>query len=150
MHKTSVGGTTDVGGARLGKSAGGTIGLRGRIILLVVFLVTTIPVFPLLAANVPFFRLFIPLHMVVHAVPLCITAVIDAWFLDGGEVTPKLIPLWSALTGVMLWPLLALGLWPALWNSSGWRKAIVIYGAAAVLATIGAAYWVFTHSGIFW
>jgi len=120
-----------------------------RIALLAVFLYITLPMTPFLAASFPVLRSLLAVHLAVHALPLLLTAKIDSWLLDAGEVTPELIPLWSALTGVILWPLLALSIWPTLWDSRSWRKAIVIYGIAVLLATIGAAYWVFTHSGIF-
>ncbi len=120
-----------------------------RIGLLAVFLCITLPVTPFLIAVFPTLQPLVAVHLAVHAVPLLVTAQIDSWLLDAGEVTPKLISLWSALTGVMLWPLLALSVRPALWDSPRWRKAILAYGAAAVLSTIAAAYWVFTHLGIF-
>ena len=46
------------------------------------------------------------------------------WWLDGGEVTPNLIPLWSALTGVMLWPARGAGDSASAVAVRGWRRTI--------------------------
>lgn len=149
MHAKSVSGNPMAVGSGQREHNRTAIGTRSRLILLVLYLVPTLPVLPMLLQLVPVLRYLLPVHLVVHALPLFVTAMIDARFLDGGEVTPELIPLWSALTGVMLWPLLALSLRPSLWASHGWRWGIGVYGVAAVVATIGAAYWVFTHLGVF-
>lgn len=149
MYSKSVGGTANAVDLRAGNLAGNSIGWRTRIVLLALFLYITLPVTPLLVAIFPALQPLVAVHMAVHAVPLFVTAKIDLWLLDAGEVTPELMPLWSALTGVMLWPLLVLSIWPTLWDSRSWRKAIAIYGIVALLATVGAAYWVFTHLGVF-
>jgi hypothetical protein len=149
MHADSAGGRAEDVQSRTVFTGAGSRATRSRIILIVLYLVFTLPLLPFLMANVPAFRILMPIHLALHALPLFITAVIDATFLDGGEVTPALIPLWSLLTGAMLWPLLVLSIWPAIWNSSGWRNAILAYGAVALLAMVAAGYWVFTHLGIF-
>jgi hypothetical protein len=149
MHAENVGRVAEVAGGGLGARAGGAIGTRGRLILLALFLVPTLPVVPVLMQVVPGARLLAPVHLVVHALPLWATAMIDVQFLDGGEVTPNLIPLWSTLTGVMLWPLAALAIWPGLWQSRGWRRGIGVYGVVAALSTCGAAWWVFANLGRF-
>jgi len=149
VYSDSASGPANVVNLRSVKPAESSLGTRARIVLLALFLFVTLPVTPLLVVSLPVLQPLLAVHLTVHAVPLFLTAVIDSWLLDAGEVTPELIPLWSVLTGVMLWPLLALSLWPALWDSNSWRKAILAYGVVALLATIGAAYWVFTHLGIF-
>ena len=149
MHADSARGISDFVARGDGSPVRGLLGRRTRLVLLAAFLVVTLPVTPLLVAMFPVLQPLLAVHLAVHAVPLFITALIDSAVLDGGEVTPELIPLWSALTGVMLWPLPALSFFPALWSSPGWRKAMLAYSLATVAATIGAAYWVFTHLGVF-
>jgi hypothetical protein len=128
--------------------AAGTFGKGIRIVLLSVYAVLTLPAIPLLAMMANLKSLLL-IDLSVRAVPLYLTWFVDSNFLDGGEVTPHLMPLWVLLTGVMLWPLLALGVRPRIWASNTWRRAMAAYGAVMLTATIGAVYWVFTHVGIF-
>lgn len=83
----------------------------------------------------------------IRAVPLYAAIWFDALFYDGGELSPELIPLWVALTALILWPLLALGIRPLFWASPRWRRAIFVHAATAVVCTIPAAYWIFGHTG---
>lgn len=125
------------------------IGWPMRIVLLVVFLYVTLPTTPLLVETFPALQPLVAVHLAVHAVPLFLTTQIDAWLQAAGELSPAWTPVWSILTGLMLWPLLALSMFPALWASKKWRTTIVAYGIVATLATIAAAWWVFTHLGRF-
>jgi hypothetical protein len=149
MHTDFASGSADQRKLGSGESAQRSLGTPRRIVLLLMYLLITLPVLPVFAANVQFLRPLLAVDLSVRAVPLYITALVDARLLDAGEVTHELMPLWVGLTGVMLWPLLVLSIWPAMWDSRGWRRAIVTYGIVLLLATIGAAYWVFTHLGIF-
>jgi hypothetical protein len=118
-------------------------------ILLVVFGFLTLPGLIGLALLVPGWSPLLFADMAIRAVPLCVAVVFNQLFLDGGELTPKLIPFWVVLTGFMLWPFLFLGIRPTLWCAPSWRYGIITYSSCAVLLTIGAACWVFTHLGYF-
>lgn len=111
------------------------------------FFVLTLPVLTFLSLAIGAFAWLWPADTAVRAVPLYLAIWVDHLFYDGGELSPELIPLWVLLTGLLLWPLLALGIRPMLWASRNWQKAMLGYGAAAIACTIPAAYWVFTHTG---
>jgi hypothetical protein len=134
--------TIDSSGAR-------SPGIGMRIGLLAAHAVLTLPVIPLLVVTINTLRPLLLVDLCVRAIPLYVTALFDRAFLDGGEVTPQLMPLWVVLTGIMLWPLLALGVRPQLWQSGKWRRRIGAYGFAVAAGTVAAASWVFTHLGIF-
>ena len=86
MHAEGMGRVSRVAGGGSGEQPT-AIGTRGRLILLALFLVPTLPVVPVLMQLVPGARLLAPVHLAVHALPLWITAMINALWLDGGEVT---------------------------------------------------------------
>ncbi len=123
--------------------------LRARIILLFLFAFLTLPCLTYVALFVPGLTPLLAVDMALRAVPLYAAVWVDHLFFDGGELTPRLIPFWVLLTGALLWPLLALGIRPALWRARGWRRGIAVYGACAIAATVVAATWVFTHMGFF-
>lgn len=126
-----------------------TVKFRVRILLLSAFLFFTLPCLTYLALAVPGLGVLLPVDMGLRAIPLFAAVQIDQAFLDGGELTPNLIPIWVLLTGVLLWPLLALGVRPVLWSVRRWRRAVVAYSACASLVTVVAAGWVFHNMGYF-
>lgn len=123
------------------------IGTRASLIGVFVFL--TLPCLTYLAFFVPKMQWLLAVDMALRAVPLYLAVVADSLFADGGELSPAFIPLWVALTGLLLWPLLVLGVRPALWRSRLWRWTIEGYAAIAVVGTVMAASWIFTHMGYF-
>lgn len=111
------------------------------------FLLLTLPLLTWLSIGI---GLLTPLWYVdttIRAIPLYVAICIDWWFYDGGELSPELIGVWVALTGLLLWPLLALSIRPRLWMSFVWRRAFAGYTACAAVCTLFAAWWVFTHTG---
>ncbi|MCL4691515.1 MAG: hypothetical protein KJ060_03280 [Candidatus Hydrogenedentes bacterium] len=123
--------------------------LRVRILLLLVFLFFTLPCLTYLALAFPGLRALLMVDMGLRAIPLFAAVQIDQVFLDGGELTPDLIPIWVLFTGLLLWPLLVLGIRPTLWSIRRWRRAVAAYSACAFAVTVVAAGWVFTHMGYF-
>ncbi len=111
------------------------------------FFLFTLPVLLFLSLSVRAFTLLWFVDTAVRAVPLYLAIWFDTLFYDGGELSEEFIPLWVALTGVLLWPLLAIGIKPMLWSSRRARRAILSYAAAAVVCTVPAAWWIFTHTG---
>lgn len=111
------------------------------------FCVLTLPVLTFLSLAVRTFAWLWPADTAVRAIPLYLAIWFDQLFYDGGELSEQLVPLWVLLTGLLLWPLLALGVRPTLWASRSWRRAMLGYGAAAIACTVSAAWWVFTHTG---
>lgn len=120
-----------------------------RVALIVLFAVLTLPILPLVAVHVSALGLLLFADLALRAVPLYLAYCADQAFYDAGELSPELMPLWIILTGLLLWPLVALAIRPALWQSRSWRKALVGYVGAAVAGTVVAAFWVFTHLGAF-
>lgn len=120
-----------------------------RIALIALFVVLTLPILPLVAVHVSALGGLLFADLALRAVPLYLAFCADQAFYDAGELSPELMPLWVVLTGLLLWPLVALAVWPALWASRSWRKALVGYAGAAVASTVVAAFWVFTHLGAF-
>lgn len=123
--------------------------LRVRVILLFLFAFLTLPCLTYLAVSVPGLSPLLAVDMALRAVPLYAAVWVDHLFFDGGELTPVLVPVWVLLTGALLWPLLLMGIRPALWRVQGWRRGIAAYSACAAAATVAAASWVFTHMGYF-
>ncbi|GMV92114.1 MAG: hypothetical protein AMXMBFR82_18920 [Candidatus Hydrogenedentota bacterium] len=120
-----------------------------RILLLISFLFFTLPCLTYLALSVPGLRALLMVDMGLRAIPLFAAVQIDQAFLDGGELTPNLIPVWVLLTGLLLWPLLVLGIRPSLWSIRRWRRAVAAYSVCAFAVTVAAAGWVFTHLAYF-
>ena len=118
-----------------------------RWLSLTLFFLFTLPCLTLLSLSVRSLFWLWPVDTAVRAIPLYTAIWMDTLFHDGGELSPVFIPLWVALTGVLLWPLLALGIRPLLWASRSWRKAILTYTAAAAVCTVSAAWWIFAHTG---
>ncbi len=123
--------------------------LRVRILLLIAFLFFTLPCLTYLALSVPGLGILLSVDMGLRAVPLFAAVQIDQTFLDGGELTPNLIPVWVLLTGLLLWPLLVIGIRSSLWSMRRWRRAVAVYSACAFAVTVAAAGWVFTHMTYF-
>lgn len=120
-----------------------------RLGFLVVFVLFVFPILPVAAG---FFRSLMPLvaiDLFVRAIPLYISWRADCIFLDAGELSPQMVPLYTTLTAVLLWPLLALALRPELLSGPFWRRVIGGYTGVAVMFTCVASVWVFTHTGIF-
>ncbi|NUM55478.1 MAG: hypothetical protein HUU46_17660 [Candidatus Hydrogenedentes bacterium] len=111
------------------------------------FLLLTLPLLTILSLGVKWLALLWFVDTTVRAIPLYLAICFDGWFYDGGELSPAMIPVWVGLTGLLLWPLLALGIRPAAWASHRWRRTIVSYAVVAVLCTVPAAWWMFTHTG---
>lgn len=120
-----------------------------RITMIVVFVFFTLPILPIVASKVKALTPIIFVDMFLRAVPLCFAVFIDQTLYDGGKLSPGFIPLWTGMTGLLLSPLLLLGIRPSLWESRPWRKAVLGYSSAAFLGTVAASFWVFTHRGIF-
>jgi len=119
-----------------------------RIASVASFVLLTLPCLTLLAVNVKALRgILLFVDMRLRALPLYLSWVVDRTFYDAGELSPEFVPLWVALTGIMLWPLLVLGLKPSLWRPLRW----VITGHCTVMfaGTIAAIYWMSTHTGVF-
>jgi len=117
-----------------------------RLIAVGLFLLMTLPVLTFVSLSA---RSLAPVWFVdtsVRAIPLVLAINWDRMFLDGGELSPSLIPLWVGLTGLLLWPLLAFGVRPRIWLSPAWRKTIYTYAVIAVVCTVPAAWWIFTHT----
>ncbi len=122
---------------------------RARIALIALFVVLTLPIFPLLAVNVPGLGVLLFADLSLRSVPLYLAFWADRIFYDAGELSPELMPLWVVLTGLWMSPLVVLAVRPVLWARRTWRKAFVGYCVAFVACTGVAAYWVFTHLGVF-
>lgn len=119
----------------------------GRTTMIVLFVLLTLPCLTYLSLSVRMLFWLWPVDTALRAVPLYLAILFDGAFLDGGELSPSLVPLWVAMTGLLLWPLLALGIRPVLWVSLKWRKVILGYGATAAVCTVAASCWIFTHTG---
>lgn len=149
MHVRSKDGASVSLNSWAGQPPARPFGMGMRVVLVTVYAVLSLPVIPLLAATFDGLKPLLVVDLSVRAIPLYITWLVDSVFLDGGEVTPHLMPLWVVLTGIMLWPLLVLGVRPHLWASGRWRRGMIVYAAMTLTATIVAGCWVFTHLGIF-
>lgn len=123
--------------------------LRVRILLLIAFLFFTLPCLTYLALAVPGLGVLLSVDMGLRAVPLFAAVQIDQAFLDGGELTPDLVPIWVLFTGALLWPLLVLSIRPTLWSMRRWRRAVAVYSVCAFAVTVAAAGWIFTHMAYF-
>lgn len=118
-----------------------------RVISVGMFLLLTLPVLTFISLSV---KAFAPVWFVdtaIRAIPIVVAIGWDKLFLDGGELSPSLVPLWVGLTGLLLWPLAAYGVRPRIWLSPVWRRAIFTYATIALVCTIPAAWWIFTHTG---
>lgn len=118
-----------------------------RWISLGLFLLLTLPLLTAISLSV---KALAPLWFAdtaMRAIPLYLAICFDGWFYDGGELSEELIPVWVAMTGLLLWPLLAIGIRPSIWRSSRWCYAVVAYAGCAIACTIPAAWWMFTHTG---
>lgn len=120
-----------------------------RTATIVVFVLFTLPILPTIGFKVNALRWMIFVDLFLRAVPLYLASFIDQILYDGGELSPGFIPLWTGMTGLLLSPILLLGIRPSLWESRPWRKAILRYSGVAFLGTVVAAFWVFTHLGVF-
>lgn len=116
---------------------------------LFLFLVFTFPVIPFLAGYFPPLGPLFAVDLFVRAVPLYLAWLADRAFLDAGELSPTLIPLWVLLTAMLLWPLAGMAARPQLLSVRRWRRIFAGYAVAALTLTCGASAWVFTHLGIF-
>lgn len=118
-----------------------------RMLSLGMFTSLTLPVLTFVSLGIPLMYWLWPVDTFVRAVPLLATIWIDGAFFDGGELSPQLIPVWVALTGCLLWPLLFLGIRPRIWRARPWRYTILGYSGVALACTVPAAGWIFTHTG---
>jgi hypothetical protein len=117
-----------------------------RLLLVVLFLFLTLPILTVLSLTVPALAWLWPVDTFIRSIPLVLAIVCDQIFGDGGELH-GFTPLWVALTGALLWPLLVLGIRPVLWASRKWRRSILVYSGVALACTIVASGWMFTHTG---
>ncbi len=124
-----------------------TTARSARLIAFGLFLLLTLPVLTFISLSVNSLAAVLFVDTTVRAIPLLIAFGWDRLFLDGGELSPQLIPLWVGLTGLLLWPLFVYGVRPRIWLSSVWRKTIYTYAVVAVVCTVPAAWWLFTHTG---
>ena len=124
-------------------------GTKVRIVLVVLFVLLTLPVLTHVGHSFRPLRWLMIADMGPRAAPLYLAWTADQMFYDGGELSPQLIPVWVGLTAVMLWPLLLLGIRPTLWTARAWRRGIMTYAVTACACTVVAGYWVFTHLGAF-
>lgn len=118
-----------------------------RLITVGLFLLLTLPILTFISLSI---KPLAPVWFVdtsVRAIPLVLAITWDRFFLDGDELSPQLIPLWVGLTGLLLWPLIVYGVRPRIWLSPVWRKTIYTYAVVAVVCTVPAAWWLFTHTG---
>ena len=120
---------------------------RARILLVGLFAFLTLPILTLVSLTIPALWWLWPVDTFLRSIPLVLAILCDQLVGDGGELHPGLLPLWVALTGALLWPLLVLGIRPLLWTSRKWRRSILVYSGVAMAGTIVAAGWMFAHTG---
>lgn len=122
------------------------IGAPTRFLLLVTYGTLALPILTLLSLGVPGMAWLWPVDTFVRSIPLVAAIWIDGAFYDGGELGPAFLPVWVAFTACLLWPLLLLGIRPTLWRSQFWQKITLGYSGGAMVLTVAAARWIFTHT----
>ena len=117
--------------------------------LVAAYLLLTLPCLTFIGLSTPglFFLWF--LDTFIRSMPLLIAHGYDVAFGDGGELNPQLMPLWIVLTGLLLWPIITLGVRPALLRVRRWRVGLIGYATVATICSAGASAWLFTHPILF-
>ena len=120
-------------------------GTKAQVAAVATYFILTLPVLTLIGLSIPGFIAVWFADVFIRAVPFVVAHWFDNVFSDGGELSPQLMPLWIGLTGIMLWPMIAFGIRPTLWQSRAWRKGVVGYATIAFVCSIGASIWLFNH-----
>ncbi len=120
-----------------------------RIVLIAAFVILTLPVFPMIGFSIKSMAWLIRVDLFVRAIPLYIAWWVDSTWYDAGELSPGFMPLWVALTAVMLWPMATGGVYSRVWESPVFRRIVYGYSCVVVAGTLAAASWIFSHTGVF-
>ena len=122
-----------------------SIGDKAQVSLIIAYVFLTLPCLTLIGLSTPALGTLWLADVFIRAVPFVITHWFDKAFSDGGELSPQLMPLWILLTGIVLWPMIVLGIRPTLWQSRTWRNGVLGYASVAVVGSVGASIWLYNN-----